>query len=136
MKTATDAFRLCLGIGHGMLLAMAAIYGGIAAVRGSPVTAELYGPAIHAIPAIVWAAGQIGGAFLCIAGALIWGRIGQVLLLTGAAVSGVFYGALASLASYVAEGLIAQAGALGVGLPTAAVTFIFAVGAMRSGRKA
>jgi len=133
--TGEDVMRLAVAVFHGLLMVMAAIYGGVSWANGSPVTAELYGPAVYAVPALVWAGGQIGGAVLSILGALIWGRVGMFVMAFGGVLSLAFYGALAALSSYTAQGLIAQAGALGVGAPGAAITTILALGAARYGRQ-
>lgn len=131
---ADAAIRAGLIIFHTQLLLMAAIYGGIAWVRGSPVTAELYGPAVYEIPAVAWAGAQVGSALVCIIGAMVWGRAGMWALIIGGAMSLAFYGSLAALASYTSSGLIAQAGALGVGATGAAVSLFIGLWARRNDR--
>jgi len=52
------------------MILMASDFGTVVASGGSPITPDQYGAAIYAIPALVWAAVQLGGAAAGMAGAI------------------------------------------------------------------
>lgn len=115
-------------------LAMMALHFGVTVLLGgSPVTPELYGPAVYAIPAIVWAGAQFGGAAISCAGAMM-GRRGAGLLLAGGSLSLPFYAFLAAASSMSGQGVIVTAGAIWVVLPTVIASIIAAMGAIVDGR--
>lgn len=50
-------------------IAMPVMFGSVVLVGGSPVTPELYGPLVYAVPALVWVAGQLIFASIATIGA-------------------------------------------------------------------
>lgn len=118
---------------HGGLLLLALYFGWVVVAGGSPVTPELYGPAVYAIPAIVWAGGQTVGAGLCVIGAALGGRSGGWCMIIGAMVSVAFYGFLAAAASLAAQGTLVQGACMTLTTPGAVLTLIAGVGAVTDG---
>lgn len=80
------------------LLFMANDYGLDIWAGGSPITAEQYGEAVYAIPALIWAAFQGGGAILGAAGAIIVAAADHRAALSRAARVGAFCCAVGNLA--------------------------------------
>ena len=96
---------------------------------GSPITPELYGPAVYHVPALAWTSAQCGCAALtCVAAAHRWWRV----MFAGACVSIVFYVLLAALAAHGAQGTIVQAGATWVFIGLSGFT---AVAGLQAGGK-
>ena len=118
---------------HSGLLLLALYFGWVVIAGGSPVTPELYGPAVYAIPAIVWAGGQTVGAGLSVLGAVIGGRWGGVSLILGSLVSIAFYGFLAAAASLAAQGTLVQGACMTLTTPGAVLSLIAGVGAVWDG---
>lgn len=80
----TGVFYLIAWIDLSFLL-MAAGFGSDVAMGGSPITPELYGPEVYAIPALTWVAIQAVSAILGGAGALM---VSSGLARSGAALCG------------------------------------------------
>ena len=123
-----------LALGHGALLMMALHVGLVVGLGGSPITPELYGPAVYAIPALYWVAAQIGGALVSLFGALRGGRWGAVLLVIGGCISIPFFALLAAASSMAGQGVIVNAGAVWIVLPFTILSLIAGIGGLRSGR--
>ena len=113
------------------LLAMSVHYGYSVFRGGSPITPELYGPAIMAVPALVWAGLQLVGSIASIFGAWLRDRRGAILLIVGSVASCALYGFFAVAASMQAEGLWLMAANLYISLPASALTLFVAIEAVR-----
>lgn len=110
--TAFQRYAPALAIFHASAFAMALSFGIEVARGGSPITPELYGPSVHAIPALAWVTMQIFGSALSVIGLLSGGRFGAALALVGGVVSGFMYAALAVMASEAAEATLLRSGAM------------------------
>lgn len=90
---------------------------------GSPITPDLYGPQVHAIPALVWTSLQEKGAMLGIVGAMMvashsrWWRAGAVMIVAGNVVLAGLMGLLAWFAQGAPQGIVMFAMCLCCGLP-------------------
>jgi hypothetical protein len=136
MKASTWLVRYwaALAFGHGALAMMALHIGLVVALGGSPITPELYGPAVYAVPAVYWVAAQITGAGVSICGALIGGRRGAWLLVAGGCISIPFFALLAAASSMAGQGIIVNAGAVWLVLPFSIISTIAGVGGLKGGR--
>lgn len=85
-------------------IAQAAVFGSVVMAGGSPVTPELYGPLVYAVPALAWVAAQVFLAALAVAGAALdrpgiagSGALGITVLLMFFGVMGMDAGASGTL---------------------------------------
>ena len=92
---------------------------------GSPVTPELYGPAVYAMPAVAWAAVQFVAECIICAGLYMGRRIGAIVALIGAFFALPFYMFLGAASTYAGQGVIVTASVLWVMLPST-IFIIFA----------
>lgn len=90
---------------------------------GSPITEELFGPEVHATPALVWTYVQQAAALLAFMGAGAvasqsrWWRAGCVLMIAGNLVLAGLMVLLAYHARTAPDGIVMFAMCLGAGLP-------------------
>ena len=99
---------------------------------GSPITPELYGPAVYHIPALMWTVAQVGTAALVFLGAVLyWPR----LVAFGAFCGLCFYAVLSMLAAFGEQGTILQAGASWVFMGVSSFTMAAGLGARRNVRR-
>lgn len=98
------------------------------ATGGNPITPDLYGPEIHATPALVWTSLQEKAALIMMAGAMMvashsrWWRTGAVLIFIGGAALAYLMGTLTYYAANAPQGIVMFAMCLGFGLPAAAIS--------------
>lgn len=86
------------------------IFAVVVALGGSPVTPELYGPVVHAIPAAAWIVAQFALAGAAATGAALrWPRVAAAGAL-GVAALMAFFAAAALLAGPAGTLLVAGAG--------------------------
>lgn len=90
---------------------------------GSPITPDLYGPQVHAVPALVWTSLQEKGALLGIVGAMMiashsrWWRAGAAMAVAGNAGLACLMGLLAYFAQGAPQGIVMFAMCLCCGVP-------------------
>lgn len=132
--TAQEAVRLCLWLFHGGLFMLGAHFGRVVWAGGTPVTPELYGPAVFAIPALAWAAGQFVSHGITMIGLAMWGRFGMALTIIGGMMAAVFHSFLAYFGSMASQGTLVHAGAMYLTAPGAVLTVMFTVGVWHLGR--
>jgi len=130
-ETWLTRYAPAFAIFHAGLFMVAAQFAVTILIGGSPMTPEIYGPAVYAVPAWVWAAAQMGGEALCVAGAVMRGRTGGALLLAGAAMVLPFYAFLGAVASFAGQGVIVTAACLWLTAPGAVLSMIAGWGSMR-----
>lgn len=90
---------------------------------GSPITPDMYGPQVHAVPALVWTSVQEKGALLGIVGAMMvashsrWWRAGAVAALIGNILLAALMAMLAYFAHGAPQGIVMFSMCLCCGLP-------------------
>jgi hypothetical protein len=90
---------------------------------GSPITTELFGPEVHATPALVWTYAQQFAALFALAGAAAvasqshWWRAGAGMMVVGNLFLAGLMGLLAYHARTAPDGIVMFAMCLGAGLP-------------------
>lgn len=126
-----ERYRYAFAAVHLGFTLMAVHFGASVWFGGSPITPELYGPAVYAMPAIAWAAVQIVGAGTAAAGSIIGGRAGAFGLLFGGCLTLPFYAFLGVAASMAGQGVIVTAGCLWVAAPCSVLSIIAAWGAIK-----
>lgn len=90
---------------------------------GSPITTELFGPEIHATPALVWTYMQQFAALFAMAGAAAvasqsrWWRAGAGMMIVGNLILAGLMALLAYHARTAPDGIVMFAMCLGAGLP-------------------
>lgn len=130
--TCFERYRPAILLFHTGLLLVALFFAAVVLTGGTPVTPELYGPAVYAIPAVMWMLGQIVSSGIVIAGTI---RPGHALSTAiGGTLSCLYYSTLGALASQAAQGTLIQAGALCLLTPGAAITTYIAMLELRNGR--
>lgn len=130
-----NQYRLAMALFHASLFAVAVHFGVIVLIGGSPIGPEVYGPAVYAVPALVWVAAQVGGEGIAAVGGYIGGRIGAAMMVFGSSVVLPFYGFLGAAASMTGQGVIVTAACLYVTSLGAVVSVIIGVGALRNERR-
>lgn len=109
---------------HFGCLAMALSFGIVVLKGGSPVTPELYGPRVYAIPALAWAGFQICGSALGGLGAVIGGRLGAAICLMGSSIAALMYCTLAALALEAPHGTLVASGSMFLTAPLSVVSAV------------
>jgi hypothetical protein len=113
---------------------LGAHFGRVVWAGGTPVTPELYGPAVFAIPALAWAAGQFVSHGITMVGLALWGRYGMALTIIGGVMAAVFHSFLAYFSSMASQGTLVHAGAMYLTAPGAVLTVMFTAGVWNLGR--
>lgn len=104
-------------------------------LRGdNPVTEDLFGPAVYAIPGWFWASYQGAFGTLAAGGAIVGGTGGAKATLIGASALSLEFFAFAALAGEAAQGTIVVLGSAFVTLPGAITCALYAAGGVRNGR--
>jgi len=98
---------------------------------GSPVTPELYGPAVYTMPALAWVALQIGSSVAVILGAYMRGTFGAWLIILGGIVGFSMYSAFAVLAQRATQGTLVQGATTFVCAPASFVVILLAIRYLR-----
>jgi len=93
---------------------------------GSPVTPELYGARVHAVPALLWVTIQLTTSVLAAGGAAFGGRLGALACLIGSAGVGGLFAMFAALAMDAPQGTLLAAGCTFVMAPSSALSALFA----------
>ena len=109
-------------------------FGAIVTKGGSPVTPELYGPAVYAMPALVWVGVQIFTSGLVVYGAHKRGRFGAWCVLIGGACGFVMHSAFAVLAQKATQGTLVQGASMFVTAPACFMVVLLAVRYLRNVR--
>lgn len=118
-----------------LLLAFVALHFAVTlAIGGSPMTPEIYGPAVYAIPAWVWAGVQVIAEIIASVGAAIRGRKGAAMVISGCVIILPFYALLGAAASLTGQGTIVTAACLWLLMPASVFSVIAGIGAIRYGR--
>lgn len=116
-------------------LALIAIHFGITVlVGGSPMTPEIYGPAVYAIPAWIWAMIQVSAQMIGAVGACLRGRRGGAMLIISGALILPLYALLGAAASMTGQGTIVTAACLWLLMPATILSIIAGIGAVANGR--
>lgn len=117
-----ERYAPAIAMFHFGCLAMAIYFGVVVMKGGSPVTPELYGPRVYAIPALVWASVQIAGSALGGIGAMIGNRVGATICLLGSSLSALMYCTLAALAMEATQGTLVASGSMFLTAPLSIVS--------------
>lgn len=111
---------------------IAASFGAVVLKNGTPVTPELYGAAVYAVPALVWVAIQLSSTIMAAIGAAIGGKSGAWVCMFGAAVAGLLFAALAVMGTNAgATGTLVVSGCAFVMSPLSMASFLICVGYLR-----
>lgn len=127
-------YRAAFALGHLGLALVALHFGVVVYFGGSPMTPELYGAAVYAIPAIVWALAQLGGEGLSVLGATLGGRRGAYMMLVGSTVVLPFYAFLGAAAMLAGQGVIVTAACLWLTGPFSMFSIAASIGAIKDAR--
>lgn len=98
---------------------------------GSPVTPELYGPAVYTMPALAWVAIQIASSVAVVVGAYLRGVFGAWLIVFGGVVGFSMYSAFAVLAQRATQGTLVQGATTFVCAPASFVVVLLAIRYLR-----
>lgn len=131
MTNWAERYGPAIGFAHLGLLMMALDFGLEVALGGSPITPEIYGPAVYAMPALGWVALQVGGSALALLGSFFSGRKRAVLFLIGGIMSGLLYAAFTSMAASAAQGSVLEAGGRWFATPICIATAMAGWSALR-----
>jgi len=110
---------------------MAAHFAVVVWSGGSPVTPEIYGTAVYAVPAIFWAGLQFSVHVAAVVGA---GRGSAPITIVGGLGGVCVHGSFAALAGLAEQGTLLQAGAMWVTLPLCIATLFAGIGGLGNGR--
>lgn len=113
----------CLTSFHARAALMGFAFALIAGSGGAPITPELYGERVYAIPAEVWGVAQVALGAGC-ALAIIGQRMVVLALLSG--LSALFYCALGTLAMRAEMGTLVAIGSIAIMMPPCISTFLYA----------
>ena len=106
---------------------VAVAFGSVVLRGGAPVTPELYGPAVYAIPALAWVAVQLLGSLMAAAGAIKGGYLGAWICVAGSAVSTVLHATFAVLSQMAEHGTLLSAGSVFLTTPLSAASGMIAL---------
>lgn len=95
-----------------------------------PVTIQVYGPAVHVLPAIGWASVQLIAHGLCLIGSL---KRWPLFLVAGGVPAMCLHASFASMAALAEQGTLLQAGALWLSLPISICTVFAGIGGLKLG---
>jgi hypothetical protein len=124
--TQFERFAPILALFHLGLLLMAQAFGFQVLKSGSPITPELYGPYVYAIPALVWVSIQTVSSSAAFIGAVMGGRVGATLCALGAFASGTLYSGFAIMSLAAESGTLVASGSLFVTAPMSFATALIA----------
>lgn len=116
------ALALCAAWIDFMVFAMAQMFGLEVAYGGSPITAQTYGEAVYAIPAMVWVNIQMNAALVAVVGALIFAssrrlaRLGAFLIGAGNTALVIIFAMFGILAQGAQDGAMLKYMSLTVGI--------------------
>ena len=68
--TTFERFAPAIALFYAAVAGIALAFGAVVLAGGSPVTPELYGPAVYAIPALVWVGAQVTCGAMAVVGAV------------------------------------------------------------------
>ena len=124
IRGAILAFHLCL-------TAMAIAFLLEVLREGSPITPELYGARVYMVDAWIWAAIQFTACCLAAIGAFLGGKLGALLVATGAWAAGFMFLMFAVMAADAEQGSLVMYGSafytapLSVGTGLSAFNFLW-----------
>lgn len=121
----------CLASFHARAALMGFAFTVICWSGGSPVTPELYGPSVYAIPAVAWGMTQTALGALC-ALFLVTGWV--VPLAATSFLSMLYYAALGSMAIRAPQGTLVAVGAVTMMVVPCVSTFLYATRMAGRGR--
>lgn len=133
-KTDLDRYSPAVMLFFSGLVLVALQFCAIVLDGGSPVTPELYGPAVYTLPALAWVALQIASSALVVIGAYRKGIIGAWLIITGGSVGFCMYSAFAVLAQRATQGALVQGATTFVCAPASLIVVLLAIGYLRNVR--
>lgn len=113
----------CLTSFHARAALMGFAFALIAGSGGAPITPELYGERVYAIPAEAWGIAQVALGVGC-AVSIIMQRMVALSLLSG--LSALFYCALGTLAMRAEMGTLVAIGSIAIMMPPCISTFLYA----------
>ncbi len=131
MRDRSHVFLLIGMIDLSMIL-MAMDFGAVVLAGGSPITPEQYGEHVYAVPALTWAAVQLSGAGLGLAGAVMvaahvrYWRLGAFICGLGNVILASLFLVFAVLARDAPEGLLVFAMSKNPGLMIAGTAAVIA----------
>lgn len=110
-------------------------FGAIVMDGGSPVTPELYGPAVYTMPALAWVGAQVISSWMIVFGAHKRGVFGAWCVIIGGSVGFVLYSAFAVLAQKASQGTLVQGATTFVTAPACFMVVLLAVRYLRHVRR-
>lgn len=113
----------CLSSFHARAAMMGFAFTLIASTGGLPITPELYGERVYAIPAEVWGIAQITLGVGCVL-SIIMQRMIPLAIFSG--LSALYYCALGSMALRAEMGTLVAIGSVAIMLPPCISTFLYA----------
>lgn len=121
----------CLASFHARSALMGFAFTVICWSGGSPISPELYGPKVYAIPAVVWGLTQSSLGLACAAFIVLqW----MAPLAVVSFLSMLYYAGLGSMAMRAEQGTLVAVGAVAIMLPPAISTFLYATRGLGNGR--
>lgn len=108
---ACDQYTPAIGAFFAGLLGMSLDFASVVVAGGSPITPEVYGPMVYAIPALAWVSLQAGASLIGLSGVLLKGRLRAAAYLLGAIILLTLFSAFAIMAQSAPQGSVLAAGA-------------------------
>jgi hypothetical protein len=96
----------------------------VIAAGNNPVTPELYGPAVYAIPALFWSLTQAATCMIAAIGCIIGGRAGALVALGGSAPALLLFTLLWVLALEAEQGTLVIAGTRTLCVPLTSLVLV------------
>lgn len=124
--TAFQRLAPILALFHLGLLLMAMAFGAQVLTYGTPITPELYGPYVYAIPAMMWVSIQSVASLSAFVGAVMGGKIGAGLAAIGGFASAILYSGFAIMALAADSGTLVASGSLFITAPMSGATALVA----------
>lgn len=112
------------------LCLMALRFAGIVISGGSPVTPEIYGPAVYAFPALWWSSIQMAASLLCF---VALGKRWHILVVIGAVPNLILQSAFFGLSSMADQGTLLQTGTLFITMPICLATLYSGITGIKNG---
>lgn len=134
-ETELDRYSPAIVMFFSGLVLVALQFAAIVSHGGSPVTPELYGPAVYAMPALAWVGMQIASSVLVIFGAYKRGKLGAWCIIIGGSFGFAMYSAFAVLAQKASQGTLVQGASTFVTAPASFMVVLLAVRYLRYVRR-
>ncbi len=130
--TELDRYAPVLVAFYAMMAVAAFIVGGVTWMGESPVTPELYGPLVYALPAFAWVLFQIISCFVCVLAITLRKPLFVMIASVGYSIVVAMFGVMSLQAG--ASGVVLMAHGIFVALPIGLLTFYLGHNARRNGR--